>query len=333
MRLGFIGVSHWHAPMYYTPAARLARVQIVAVSDPDPKVAEAVGRELDAKPFTDYREMIVGVRPDFVFAFGRHCDMAEIASTLIDEGIPFVIEKPGGLNFAQVAAIRDRARAKGVYAGTGFNFRVSDLCKRIQAVIGEDPVTHASFRYIAGGPYRYREAGCVWMLDPKLSGGGSTINLSVHFIDMFRLYSRSTPSEVTSLMGHFTWNLPIEDYSSMILRSPQSICTIETGYTYPAKSGIFDLRFSLRTTRHYIIARSDNVLEVHRTSDGHLEQFPTEMSNMHWYPVFVTESIDRFAKGLPPVADLDDLARVMGVVDAAFASNRANGAAVTVRAG
>ena len=319
--------------MYYTPAARLARVEIVAVSDPDPRVVEAVGRELDAKPFTDYREMIVGVRPDFVFAFGRHCDMAEIASTLIDEGIPFVIEKPGGLNFAQVAAIRDRARAKGVYAGTGFNFRVSDLCKRIQAVIGDDSVTHASFRYIAGGPYRYREAGCVWMLDPKLSGGGSTINLSVHFIDMFRLYSRSTPTEVTSLMGHFTWNLPIEDYSAMILRSPNSVCTIETGYTYPAKSGVFDLRFSLRTTRHYIIARSDNVLEVHRTSDGHLEQFPTEMSNMHWYPVFVTESIDRFAKGLPPVADLDDLAGVMGVVDAAFASNRANGAAVTVRAG
>ena len=333
MRLAFIGVSHWHAPMYYTPAARLARVEIVAVSDPDPRVAEAVGRELDAKPFTDYREMIVGVRPDFVFAFGRHCDMAEIASTLIDEGIPFVIEKPGGLNFAQVAAIRDRARAKGVYAGTGFNFRVSDLCKRIQAVIGDDSVTHASFRYIAGGPYRYREAGCVWMLDPKLSGGGSTINLSVHFIDMFRLYSRSTPTEVTSLMGHFTWNLPIEDYSAMILRSPNSVCTIETGYTYPAKSGVFDLRFSVRTTRHYIIARSDNVLEVHRTSDGHLEQFPTEMSNMHWYPVFVTESIDRFAKGLPPVADLDDLARVMGVVDAAFDSNRANGAAVTVRAG
>ena len=333
MRLAFIGVSHWHAPMYYTPAARLARVEIVAVSDPDPRVVEAVGRELDAKPFTDYREMIVGVRPDFVFAFGRHCDMAEIASTLIDEGIPFVIEKPGGLNFAQVAAIRDRARAKGVYAGTGFNFRVSDLCKRIQAVIGDDSVTHASFRYIAGGPYRYREAGCVWMLDPKLSGGGSTINLSVHFIDMFRLYSRSTPTAVTSLMGHFTWNLPIEDYSAMILRSPNSVCTIETGYTYPAKSGVFDLRFSVRTTRHYIIARSDNVLEVHRTSDGHLEQFPTEMSNMHWYPVFVTESIDRFAKGLPPVADLDDLAGVMGVVDAAFASNRANGAAVTVRAG
>jgi len=330
MRIAFIGVSHWHAPMYYRPAARLAGVQIVAVSDPNLSVAETVGRELEARAFADHRDLIAEAHPDFVFAFGRHCDMAEIALTLIDKGIPFLIEKPGGLNFQQVSAIRDRARTKGLYAGTGFNFRVSDLYKKIQAVIGEDPVTHASFRFIAGGPYRYREAGCAWMLDPKLSGGGSTINLSVHFVDMFRAFARGKPREVTSLMGHFTWNLPIEDYSSMILRSPHSVCTIETGYTYPAESGIWDLRFSVRTSRYYIVARSDNVLEVHRTCDGHLELFPMQTANVFWYPVFVAESIDRFAKGQPPLADLNDLAEVMEVVDAAYASNRAGGTKVVL---
>ena len=310
MRIAFVGVSHWHAPLYYRPAARLAGVRIVAVSDPDLSVAETVGRELEARAFADHRDLIVEARPDFVFAFGRHCDMAGIASVLVDAGIPFLIEKPGGLNVQQVSAIRDRARAKGLHAGTGFNFRVSDVYKKIQAVIGEDPVTHASFRYIAGGPYRYREAGCAWMLDPELSGGGSTINLSVHFVDMFRAFSRSQPREVASLMGHFTWNLPIEDYSSMILRSPSSVCTIETGYTYPAQSGVFDLRFSLCTSRHYVIARQDDILEIYRTCDGHLEQYPTQMSNAFWYPAFVTESIDRFAKGQPPLATLLSIAPV-----------------------
>jgi predicted dehydrogenase len=330
MRIAFIGVSHWHAPMYYRPAARLAGIRIIAVSDPTLSVAESAGRELEARAFADYRELIAEARPDFVFAFGRHCEMAETALTLIGEGIPFLIEKPGGLNFQQVSAIRDRARAKGLHAGTGFNFRVSDLYRKIQAVIGEDSVTHASFRFIAGGPYRYREAGCAWMLDPKLSGGGSTINLSVHFIDMFRVFARSKPGEVASLMGRFTWDLPIEDYSSVILRSRNSVCTIETGYTYPAMSGVFDLRFSIRTTRYYIVVRSDNVLEVHRTCDGHVEQFPTQVSNAFWYPVFVAESIDRFAKGQAPLADLNDLADVMEVVDAAYASDRAGGAKVVL---
>ncbi len=325
MNIAIIGVSHWHAPLYYQPAARLAGVRITAVSDPNLSTARRVGDDLEAKVFGDYRDLLSEARPDFVFAFGRHCDMPEIARTLIGEEIPFYIEKPAGLNFEQVAALRDLARAKGAYVGTGFNFRVSDLYKKMQGVIGDDAVTHASFRYIAGGPYRYREAGCAWMLDPKLSGGGSTMNLSIHFVDMFRTLSGQRPREVASLMGRFTWNLPIEDYSSVVLRSPSAVCTIETGYTYPAKLGIFDVGFSLRTTRHYLVARADNMLEVHRASDGHQEVFPTQVSNAFWYPVFVTEAIDRFVKGQPPVAGLDDLAEAMRVIDAAYASDRTGG--------
>ena len=328
MRIAIIGVSHWHAPLYYRPAARLAGVRIVGVSDQDLLLAETVGHEVEARAFADYRDLIADTRPDYVFAFGRHCDMAEIASTLIDAGIPFLVEKPGGLNYQQVAGIRDRAEAKGLHAGTGFNFRVSDLYKRFQAVIGEDPVTHASFRYIAGGPYRYRETGCAWMLDPKLSGGGCTINLSIHFVNMFLTFTREKAREVASLMGNFTWNLPIEDYSSMILRSRGSVCTIESGYTYPAQMGVLDVAFSIRTSRHYLIARQDDTLEVYRTCDGHLEKCSTPVTNSFWYPVFVTESIDRAARGKPPLASLTDLADAMEVIDAAYASNHANGAVV-----
>jgi len=333
MRVAIIGVSHWHAPLYYIPAARSAGIDIVAISDPDPMVAKAVAHELNTRGFTDHRELITAAKPDFVFAFARHRDMPDVANALIDENVPFVIEKPGGLNSADVAAFRDRAKARGTYAGTGFNFRISDLYRKIESVIGDNQVTHCSFRYIAGGPYRYRQSGCAWMLDPELAGGGSTINLSVHFIDMFRQFTRSHPTEVTSLLGNFTWNLPVEDYSSMIMRSPKAVCTIETGMTFPvAQHGIFDLRFSIRTTRHYLIARSDNVLEVRRGSDGHFEEYAVETSNLHMYPDFVTDAVDRFAKGLPPLASLDDLVAVMQVVDGAFASNRQHGTAIKVAA-
>ena len=329
LRIAFIGVSHWHALLYYKPAARLPNVRIVAVSDPDPIVAERVGQELEAKVFLDYRALLAEARPDFAFAFARHCDMPEVASALIDENVPFVMEKPIGLNAGQVSAIRDRVKAKGLHAGTGFNFRVGDLFKKIQAMTAEDPITHASFRYNGvGGPHRYREAGCHWMLDPKFSGGGCTMNLSGHFIDMFRVFSHSKPKVVTSLMGNFTWHLPIEDYSSMILRSETSVCTIETGYTYPAPYNIFDARFSLRTSRYYIVARNDDVVEIHRGCDGHMEQFSTKVFNAPWYPLFVSDSIDRFVKGQPPVADLDALVEVMQVIDAAYASSRAGGTTV-----
>lgn len=331
VKVAFIGVSHWHAPMYYDPASKSAGVDIVGITDTDAHFADSVAKTLGARGFADHRKMLDEVRPDLVFAFGRHCDMPDIANALIDAKVPFIIEKPGGLNSGQVSAYRDRAKQLNLYAGCGFNFRGSDLCRKLQEVIGDDPVTHASFKYIAGGPYRYRNANSAWMLDPKQSGGGSTINLSPHFVDLFRLLSRTQPAEVTSLMGNFTWNLPIEDYSSMIIRSDKSVCTVETGYTYPAaKFGVFDLRFSIRTTRHYLIARGDRVLEIHRASDGHLEQLPIETSNLYMYPPFVTESIDRFANGKAPLANLDDLVEVMKVVDAAFGSSRQGGKPLSV---
>jgi predicted dehydrogenase len=324
MRLGLIGVSHWHAPLYYQPAARLADVHIGAVSDADPGVAARVGREVGAAAFTDYRELIA-TRPDFVFAFGRHCDLPTIAAALIDAAVPCLLEKPGGLNYAQVAAVRDRATARGAYVGTGFNFRVSALCKTVRAVIADDPVTHASFRYIGGGPYRYREAGCAWMLDPALAGGGCTLNLGIHFVDLFRLWTGSEVETAAAVMGHCTWGLPIEDSSSVVLRAPRALGTIETGYTYPARMGVFDLRFSIRTPRHYILVREDDRLDIHRACDGHVESLSTPTSNAAWYPVFVAESLDRFRRGDPPVADLTDLASAMAVIDAAYASHQAGG--------
>ena len=154
---------------------------------------------------------------------------------------------------------------------------------------------------------------------------GCTINVGVHLVDMFRIFSLRMPREVISLMGNFTWNLPIEDYSSMILRSPKSVCTIEAGYTHPAPYITFDARFSLRISRHYIVARNDDTVEIHRGCDGHMEQCATQVVNAPWYPVFVSESIDRFAKGQAPVADLNDLVEVMKVIDAAYASDRAGG--------
>lgn len=332
MRLAVIGVSHWHAPLFYQPAVRLPGVQIVAVSDPDPAVAERVGRQLGARAFTDYRELLDAARPDFAFSFAPHADMNEIARTLIEQGVPCILEKPAGLNAAEVEVLRDRAKARGLHVGTGFNWRASDLLKRLLEVIGDDQVTQASFRYIGGGPHRYHELGCSWMLDPARSGGGVTINLGGHFVDMFRLFSRSEPSQVSALMGHQTWGLPIEDYSAVVLRSERCTGLVETGYTYPAPTVLFDQRFSIRTSRHYIVVRNDDVVEVHRAADGHRWEFSTWTANFRWYPAFVAESLDRFARGQPPLAGLDDLVAAMRVIDAAYASDRAGGATIRLDA-
>jgi predicted dehydrogenase len=317
VRVAFFGVSHWHAPLYYRPAAALDHVQVVGVSDADPLVAERVGGELGVPAFVE-PDRLLHQRPDFAFALGPHAEMPALANLLVDAGVSFVIEKPAGLSAADVRALRDRTRARGLHVGTGFNFRVSDWYQRLRELTDDDPATVARFSFISGPPARYRELGCDWMLDPARSGGGCTINLAGHLIDLFRTFTRSDPSVQSALMTNLSWGEAIEDYSAIALRSDRAAGVVETGYGFPAELGRFDQLFSLRTARAYVVVRSDDVIEITDARSLTTDRLRTPTGNFRWYPAFVAESIARFQHGLPPVADLDDLLFAMQVIDAAY---------------
>ena len=70
-RIAFVGVAHWHAPIYRDCLSRLG-VDVVGASDLD---AQA-GREAAARlglPFSpDAADMLARCRPDFVFVTPRH---------------------------------------------------------------------------------------------------------------------------------------------------------------------------------------------------------------------------------------------------------------------
>jgi predicted dehydrogenase len=138
---------------------------------------------------------------------------------------------------------------------------------------------------------------------------------------MFRQFTRSDPTEVAALMGNHTWGLPVEDHSTVILRSPKAVCTVESGYNSVAPG----IHFSVRTRRGQIVLRNDDTIEVYDAIAGGPTLVPTRStSNVYWYGPFVRESLDRFARGEGPIADLDDLVGAMRIVDAAYAADRAS---------
>src|SRR5690606_13497992 len=104
------------------------------------------------------------------------CDMAAEAEYLIEAGIPFAMEKPCGVNVAEVERIEKLARDRGIFAAVPFTYRTSpfhDLIKRFSP--GKELV-YGTFRQIPGPVQRYRDFGVEWNLDHKLAGGGCTLN-------------------------------------------------------------------------------------------------------------------------------------------------------------
>ena len=142
MRIVLIGVSHWHTPFYLDPLLTMPEMTIIGVSDPDQSRAEEVAAKARCPAFSDYREMCAQLRPDFAFALGRHCDMADEARYLIAERIPFAMEKPCAITAADAHDIAARAAQAGLFAAVPFVIRYSKLIDTIREVAAGEPVLY-----------------------------------------------------------------------------------------------------------------------------------------------------------------------------------------------
>jgi hypothetical protein len=99
-RVAVIGAGHYHATLapYYLKILQDEKLDIVGVHDPDRAVAEDRARRCGSTAYTDYRAMIDKTRPEFVLSLNRHVDMPGPFRFLVDAGIPFLAEKPWGVD-------------------------------------------------------------------------------------------------------------------------------------------------------------------------------------------------------------------------------------------
>ena len=316
MRIAFIGASHWHLPLYLEPALAMPGVKIAGIADPDATVVDTLKSKLNCAGDTDFRALCRRVKPDLVIALGRHIDMPDEARFLISEKIPFALEKPCGLNATDVAAIANEAKAAGAFAAVPLVFRHGDFFRMLQDE-ARDSIQYMSFRFIAGFPQRYRDAGCAWMLDPALSGGGCTINLAPHFLDLAVALMGPDMTVHQAALSNAAWHERIEDYSCVTLSRGADRCVIETGYLYPAPTSTFDMHYAIRTPKRYIVAHDPETIEVVET-DGRRETRRALTTNVPHYPTFMADTIAQLRSGKPPVASLSDMVPVMRLVDAVY---------------
>src|SRR5688572_16470453 len=153
LRIASIGVSHWHSlydSAYLKHLAAMPDVDLVGVQDDDRAIAEHRSTALGGvRAFTDYREMLTVTKPDFVIALGRHSAMASVAHQLLDLGLPFLMEKPMGLNATEVQAVADKAAARKAFVAVplGQRYQPFTLRARELAAAGRlGPLSHLYIR-------------------------------------------------------------------------------------------------------------------------------------------------------------------------------------------
>src|SRR5689334_19205554 len=134
IRIAAIEVSHWHAlydAAYLRHLVAMPDVKLVGIQDSSADIVARRAAEVGSPPtYTDYRKMLATVRPDFVVALGRHRQMAEIAHHLLDQGYPFLMEKPMGINADEVEAIATKAERLGAFVAVPLAQRYAPFAKR-----------------------------------------------------------------------------------------------------------------------------------------------------------------------------------------------------------
>jgi predicted dehydrogenase len=318
MRIALIGVSHWHTPFYLDPLLAMPDVSVIGVSDPELTRAGELATKAGCPAFTDYLEMCTRLKPDFVFALGRHCDMADEARFLIGQRIPFAMEKPCAITAADAHDIAARAAAAGVFAAVPFVIRYSPLIETIRS-FGETP-QYIVFKFVGGMVDRYHEQRVEWMLHRATAGGGPLINLGVHFLDLCRVLLPDTKLHVVgaTTSNHFA-HLDIEDHAMVLMQGDGAMCSVETGYLYPAPNSVFDLHYSIRTPSRYFAARDNQTLEIVDNSRRR-EVRSMPLTNSFFYPTFVEDTLRRLSRGDKPIADLADMAAAMDLVEGAYSN-------------
>ena len=321
-RIAVTGVSHWHSTYdasYLQILADLKR-DIVGVSDEDARIAQDRADRFESTPFTDYRAMIEETKPDFVVALGRHVDMPEIFRFLVGTGIPFVMEKPWGVDAETVVSLADLAEEKGAWVAVPFMTRYSHWTEVARQMIEDGEfgaVSHIVLRTVRSTIERYREWDSPWMLDRRLAGGGALLNLGAHGFDNARFITGEDLSVVSAVISNAVHGIDIEDYAMVTLRTSSGIIVHnEVGFTmptWPLNSTDAERKVAGETAMLREVPGGVQVLAPHRD-----EFIPTPPDYIDGYPRIIAECLDRVGDGRPPPVGARDCARAVSLIHDAY---------------
>lgn len=319
MRIVLIGVAHWHTPFYSEPVLQMPDVAIVGVSDPDAERARPLAERAGCPVYTDFREMCDRLAPDFAFVLGRHCDMADEARYLIERRIAFAIEKPCALNAAQADELARLARAANAFAAVPLVMRYCPLVETIREVAAGEAIQYMSFKFVGGMVDRYHQQNVPWVIERRNSGGGALLNLGIHLVDLCRvLLGEDAPAVIGAMVSNHAARLDVEDHAVVLMRGRSAGCMVETGYLYPAPNSVYDMHYSIRTEGHYFAARDNSLLEI-LDNDRVRTTREMKLTNVFFYPQFVRDTLQRLRDGRAPIADLEDNAACVRLIESAYA--------------
>ena len=320
-RVAVVGADHYHATSTpnYLRILQDQKLDIAGIHAPDSAIASKWATQYRSTAYTDYRQMVERTKPEFVVALGHHAAMPAEFRFLVEAGVPFLMEKPWGIDARTVNELADLAESKNAWAAVPMPFRYSVFAETVVAMRDKGelgPISHGLMRFNQPGVQRYRDLGSDWMLSKAETGGGALINLGIHGFDLCRYLTGEEPSVVAAVTSHAIHKLEIEDYAHVTLRTPSGVIFLnEASYTFPGAGSDQERKISAEK----VFLRATTSGEgVQISGPGRNDTITAPPGYLSGWPRVVDECLNRIGRGEPPPATPRDCARAVSLIFDAY---------------
>ncbi len=199
LSVGIISAAHVHADTYADLLREMPDVELLGLSDPDPKRGREFA-DLHSIRFVGDRVALLALHPDAVVVTSENARHRADVEAAAAAGAHVLCEKPLATTVADARAIVDSCARAGVRLMTAFPMRFSPAMARVAAslALGEiGPVRAVSA--VNQGQIPTRRA---WFGDRELAGGGAITDHTVHVLDLLRWLLHGEPVEVWATSNH-----------------------------------------------------------------------------------------------------------------------------------
>lgn len=193
LKIGLIGTG-WFSKKHADMLSKMDGVQVQAICGSSVEKAELMAKDYGAKSYGQLTEMLDKEKLDAVYICVPPFAHGEIEQQLIERGIPFMVEKPLGVDVQTPKSIVDEVKKKSLITSVGYHFRYSQSVQRLKEEMENHTIGLVSGSWMGSMPQ------VPWWRKQEGSGG-QFIEQTTHIVDLVR-YIAGEVEEVYAAFGN-----------------------------------------------------------------------------------------------------------------------------------
>lgn len=271
LKIGFIGTGGI-ANNHIRNLSKIEDTEIIAFCDIQlARAEEAAKQHANAKAYSNVADMLDDRKLDAVYICLPPMAHGEAELAVVERGIPFLVEKPIGLDMELPLQILNKVQEKKLMNAVGFQWRYHPAVQKAAEILKEVEFGMALGFWLGGMP------GTPWWRVQKLSGG-QFVEQTIHITDMLRFLC----GEVTEVYSAFgsrilhkrVENVTVPDVGSVTMKLENGgVATISNTCILPGGGKV---GLDIYTDQGAIEIRGNGLKHIKKANE--VFEFPTNVS-------------------------------------------------------